>query len=124
MATDVSELTAPPAHAAEGARRAGRSPTPLQLRAALAATTLATTAGSADGYVLKVNPVESQNLMILVLPVGLGAWAMAAGVLMAAMLLSAAWGREQQRKRRGAAGGRSSSRRAHIPCAGMLCAAL
>ncbi len=102
MATDVSELTAPPAQAAEGARRAGRSPTPLWPRAALAVTTLAATAGSADGYVLKVSPVESQNLLILVLPVGLGAWAMAAGALLAAVLLSAAWRREQQRGRGGA----------------------
>eukprot|EP00959_Pyramimonas_sp_CCMP1952_P328370 6874684-Pyramimonas_sp.AAC.1 len=68
MATDTSELTAPPAHAAESERRAGKSPTPLWPGAVLAAATLSSTAGGADGYVIKVDPAESQNLLIFVLP--------------------------------------------------------
>ena len=50
MATDTSELTAPPTQPPEEGRRAGRSSTPQWSGAALAAATLASTASGASGY--------------------------------------------------------------------------
>eukprot|EP00959_Pyramimonas_sp_CCMP1952_P187043 3911417-Pyramimonas_sp.AAC.1 len=49
---------------------------------------------------------------------------MAAGVLLAAVLLGVAWRCKRQRRRGGAAGERGSNCRARIPRAGMPCAAL